>query len=52
MIGLSAGTKIWIVCGVTDMRKGFDGLIRIVFIEPVFDGPQLQLTVFYLMDAA
>lgn len=26
MIGLPPGTRIWIAAGVTDMRKGFDGL--------------------------
>ena len=26
MIGLPAGTRIWLSAGVTDMRKGFDGL--------------------------
>ena len=26
MIGLPAGTKVWLVAGVTDMRRGFDGL--------------------------
>ena len=26
MIGLSASTRIWLVAGVTDMRRGFDGL--------------------------
>lgn len=26
MIGLPAGTKVWIAAGVTDMRKGMDGL--------------------------
>lgn len=26
MIGLAAGTRIWLVAGATDMRKGFDGL--------------------------
>lgn len=30
MIGLPAGTKIWLVCGATDMRKGFDGLSALV----------------------
>jgi transposase len=30
MIGLPVGTRIWIVCGVTDMRKGFDGLSAVV----------------------
>jgi transposase len=26
MIGLPAGTKIWLAAGVTDMRRGMDGL--------------------------
>ncbi len=26
MIGLPVGTKVWIAAGVTDMRKGMDGL--------------------------
>ncbi len=26
MIELRSGTKIWIAAGVTDMRRGFDGL--------------------------
>ncbi len=26
MIGLPAGTRIWITAGVTDMRRGFHGL--------------------------
>ncbi|NDL66121.1 IS66 family insertion sequence element accessory protein TnpB [Acerihabitans arboris] len=26
MIGLPAGTRIWLVAGQTDMRKGFQGL--------------------------
>ncbi len=26
MIPLPAGTKIWIVAGITDMRNGFNGL--------------------------
>ena len=30
MIGLSAGTRIWIVTGVTDMRRGFVGLSGMV----------------------
>ena len=30
MIGLPAGTRVWLVAGVTDMRKGFDGLSAIV----------------------
>jgi transposase len=30
MIGLPAGTKIWIVAGVTDLRRGFVGLSGMV----------------------
>jgi transposase len=30
MIGLPAGTRIWIMAGVTDMRRGFVGLSGMV----------------------
>lgn len=30
MISLSAGTRIWIVAGVTNMRKGMNGLSALV----------------------
>jgi transposase len=30
MIGLASGTRVWIVAGHTDMRKGFDGLAALV----------------------
>lgn len=30
MIPMPAGTQIWIACGTTDMRKGFDGLAMLV----------------------
>ena len=30
MMGLAAGTQIWIVAGVTDMRRGFTGLAGMV----------------------
>jgi len=30
MIGLAVGTRIWIVAGVTDMRRGFVGLSGMV----------------------
>jgi transposase len=46
MIGLSAGTKIWIVCGVTDMRKGFDGLAAVVQLKLREDPFSGQLFVF------
>jgi transposase len=26
MIGLPAGTRVWLAAGVTDLRRGFDGL--------------------------
>ena len=29
-MALPAGTRVWIAAGVTDMRKGFDGLAAIV----------------------
>ena len=29
MISLPAGTHIWVACGVTDMRKGFDSLAMV-----------------------
>jgi transposase len=30
MIALPSGTRVWIAAGVTDMRKGMDGLAAIV----------------------
>ena len=30
MIGLPSGTRVWLVAGHTDMRKGFDGLAALV----------------------
>ena len=41
MIGLPAGTRIWIAAGVTDMRKGFPGLsagVQTVLEENAFSG--------------
>jgi transposase len=26
MIALPGGTRIWLACGATDLRNGFDGL--------------------------
>lgn len=46
MIGLSAGTRIWLACGVTDMRKGFDGLAAIVQLTLAEDPFSGQLFVF------
>jgi transposase len=39
MIALPAGTHIWVACGVTDMRKGFDTL-AMVAQEVVKQSPQ------------
>lgn len=33
MIGLPAGTKVWIAAGATDMRRGFDGLAALVQMQ-------------------
>jgi transposase len=30
MIALASGTRVWLATGVTDMRKGFDGLAALV----------------------
>ena len=30
MISIPAGSRIYLACGVTDMRKGFDGLSMLV----------------------
>lgn len=41
MIGLPAGTRIWIAAGVTDMRCGFQGLaakVQIALEENPMDG--------------
>jgi transposase len=41
MIGLPLGSHVWIAAGVTDMRKGMDGLAALVQTalgEPPFSG--------------
>ena len=46
MIALAAGTRVWLAAGVTDMRKGMDGLAALVqttLAENPFSG---QLFVF------
>ena len=46
MIALPAGTRIWVACGVTDLRNGVDGLAGLIqtrLIEDPFSG---QLFVF------
>lgn len=46
MIGLPAGTRIWLVAGATDMRKGFDGLSALVQTSLNDDAFSGQLFVF------
>lgn len=46
MIALPAGTKVWLACGVTDMRKGFDGLAALVQLSLHEDPFSGQLFVF------
>src|ERR671935_176679 len=46
MIGFPADTRIWIACGATDMRKGFDGLAAIVQLQLAEDPFSGQLFVF------
>jgi transposase len=41
VIGLPVGTQVWLAAGVTDMRRGFDGLASIVqqkLLEDPFSG--------------
>lgn len=46
MISLPAGTQIWIACGVTDLRKGFDGLAALIQTQLTEDPYSGQLFVF------
>lgn len=41
MINFPAGTKIWLVAGITDMRNGFNGLAAKVQTA-LKDDPMLQ----------
>lgn len=41
MIGLPTGTRVWLAAGVTDMRRGFDGLATLIqssLLEDPFSG--------------
>ena len=41
MIGLPSGTRVWLAAGITDMRRGFDGLATLVqssLLEDPFSG--------------
>jgi transposase len=46
MIGVPANTKVWLACGMTDMRKGFDGLAALVQLSLHEDPFSGQLFVF------
>jgi transposase len=46
MIAPPAGTRIWIAAGVTDMRRGFDGLAALVQTQLEADPFSGQIFVF------
>jgi len=46
MMGLPALRQVWLACGVTDMRKGFDGLAAVVQEQLAEDPFSGQLFVF------
>lgn len=46
MIALPSGTHIWLACGATDLRNGFDGLAALIQTQLVADAYSGQLFVF------
>jgi len=46
MMGWPSGARVWLACGVTDLRKGFDGLSAIVQLQLAEDPFSGQLFVF------
>lgn len=46
MIALPGGTRVWIACGVTDLRNGFDGLAGLIQTQLAEDPFSGQLFVF------
>ena len=46
MIGLPNGARIWLACGATDLRNGFDGLAGLVQTQLTEDAFSGQLFVF------
>jgi transposase len=46
MIALPAGSRVWLAAGVTDLRKGFDGLAAIVQLQLAEDPFSGHLFVF------
>lgn len=46
MIALPPGARIWLACGVTDLRRGFDGLAALVRTQLAADPYAGHLFVF------
>ena len=46
MIGMPHGARIWLACGATDMRRGFDGLAAMVQTQLATDPYTGHLFVF------
>jgi len=46
MIGLPNGARVWLACGLTDLRNGFDGLAGLVQTKLAEDPFSGQLFVF------
>jgi transposase len=46
MIALPGGTRIWLACGATDLRNGFDGLAGLIQTQLAEDPFSGQLFVF------
>ena len=46
MITLPSGTRVWIACGATDLRNGFDGLSGLIQTQLAEDPFSGQLFVF------
>jgi transposase len=46
MIGMPHGARIWLACGVTDLRRGFDGLSALVQTQLAADPYAGHLFVF------
>lgn len=46
MIGLPSGVRVWLACGVTDLRNDFDGLAGLVQTQLAEDAFSGQLFVF------
>src|SRR5487761_2648782 len=46
MIGMPHGARIWLACGATDMRRGFDGLAAMVQTQLAADPYAGHLFVF------